>query len=259
MTDLESRYLDATEVHSVAEIIAVLDDGLPIDASIKGLTLFETLLEMYYRSSDFALCLKVLLDRGAPVSDPKLLPVLLDDPRAMINIATADPTFLSHRVNIRTTFTPLVGATLLHVAAEYLCLNAAKTLIGLGADVNARADFDAFGMNGHTPIFHTVNSNRDRASAIMKLFLESGADPTIKLGGITWGKGFDWETTFFDVTPVSYAQLGLMPQVHRTESDIYENIALLLKAAGRPVPPLMNIPNKYLQPPSRNETTSPDA
>ncbi len=70
----------------------------------------------------------------------------------------------------------------------------------------------------------------------------------MRLAGITWGKGFEWETTFFDVTPVSYAQLGLMPQVHRRERDIYHNIRLLLEAAGRPVPPLANVPNRYLQP-----------
>lgn len=57
----------------------------------------------------------------------------------------------------------------------------------------------------------------------------------------------DWETTFFDVTPVSYAQFGLLPQVHRTERDIYENIRALLAAAGRITPPLSNVPNRYLQ------------
>jgi hypothetical protein len=42
----------------------------------------------------------------------------------------------------------------------------------------------------------------------------------VRLAGITWGKGFAWETTFFDGTPVSYAQLGLMPQVRRRERDV---------------------------------------
>ena len=36
------------------------------------------------------------------------------------------------------------------------------------------------------------------------------------------GKGFDGETTLFDVTPMSYAQFGLVPQVHRKERDIYD-------------------------------------
>ena len=66
------------------------------------------------------------------------------------------------------------------------------------------------------------------------------------LRAITWGKGFEWETTLFDVTPVSYAQFGLLPQVHRSDRDVYDNVKLLLEAAGRPVPPLDNVPNKYL-------------
>jgi len=70
----------------------------------------------------------------------------------------------------------------------------------------------------------------------------------IALRGITWGKGFEWETTLFDVTPVSYAQFGLLPQVHRSERDIYNNITLLFGAAGRTVPPLHDVPNRYLNP-----------
>ena len=57
----------------------------------------------------------------------------------------------------------------------------------------------------------------------------------------------EWETICFDVTPISYAQMGLLPQVHRQERDIYANIARLLAAASRPVPPFDNVPNKYLK------------
>jgi ankyrin repeat protein len=141
-----------------------------------------------------------------------------------------------------------VGASLLHVAAEYGHLNAARALVDLGADVNARAAVDEHGLNGHTPIFHTVNSNDNRSAPIMRLLLDAGAASDVRLTGITWGKGFEWETTLFDVTPVSYAQFGLLPQVHRKERDIYDNVARLLQAAGRTVPPLDNVPNRYLTP-----------
>ena len=82
----------------------------------------------------------------------------------------------------------------------------------------------------------------------MKMLLHAGARSDLALAGITWGKGFEWETTLFDVTPVSYAQFGLLPQVHRKERDISENIRLLVEAAGRAVPPLGNVPNRYLNP-----------
>ena len=70
----------------------------------------------------------------------------------------------------------------------------------------------------------------------------------MSLRGVTWGKGFEWETTLFDVTPISYAQFGLLPQVNRLERDIYDNIKLLVAASGRQVPPLKNVPNRYLNP-----------
>jgi len=145
-------------------------------------------------------------------------------------------------------FTPLIGASLLHVAAEFGNLKAARVLIEMGADVNARAAVDLHGLNGHTPLFHTVNSNANRSAPLLRLLLDAGARVDVPLPGIIWGKDMEWETTFFDVTPVSYAQLGLLPQVHREERDIYDNIRLLLEAAGRTVPPLENVPNRYLHP-----------
>ena len=54
-------------------------------------------------------------------------------------------------------FTPLVGASLLHVAAEYGNANVARVLIEMGADVNAKASIDEYGLNGHTPLFHTYS------------------------------------------------------------------------------------------------------
>src|SRR5205814_2346182 len=129
-------------------------------------------------------------------------------------------------------FTSLAGVSLLHVAAEYGNLEAARALVESGADVNAPADFDSHGLNGHTPLFHTVNSIGNRSEPIMRLLLAAGARTDVRLAGITWGQGYPWETTFFDVTPVSYAQVGLFPQVHRKEHEIYANIQLLLAAAG---------------------------
>ena len=94
--------------------------------------------------------------------------------------------------------------------------------------------------------FHTVNSNDNRSAPLLHMVLDAGAKADVRLPGITWGRGFEWETTCFDVTPVSYAQLGLLPQMHRREADIYANVARLLAAAGRAIPPLDNVPNRYL-------------
>jgi ankyrin repeat protein len=240
--------LVAFELHSVEQIRGVLDAGLDLRAPIRGKSPVAWLTEMYTRSDNFPACLRLLLDRGAVLDDPVIAPVLLNDDEALRAALHANPSLLSYRTTMVSAFTPLVGASLLHVAAEYGNAKAARLLIEMGADVNATASVDDFGLNGQTPIFHTVSSNGNRSAPILKLLLDAGAKPDVSLRGITWGKGFEWETTLFDVTPISYAQFGLLPQVHRQERDIYENINLLLSAARRPVPPLDNVPNRYLTP-----------
>ena len=246
MTTAFDELLGAFEILSVEQIRAILDAGFDVKTPVNGKSPVIHLTEMYFRSDRFPQCLRLMLDRGATLDDPKITSVLLNDPDQLEAELLKDRSLLEYRTSMACTFTPLTGATLLHVAAEYGNLAVARKLLELGADVDARAAVDAAGMNGHTPLFHTVNSNANRSAPVMKLLLEAGARSDIQLQGITWGKGFDWETTCFDVTPISYAQLGLLPQMHRAEKDCYENVRLLLKAAGRRVPPLENIPNRYL-------------
>jgi ankyrin repeat protein len=248
MTPAQQRLLDAFDGHDVDEVRAALRDGADPRSPVNGKLPVEWLTEAYTLSDRFPGCLRLLLEHGAVPPDPVIVPALLDDAEAVRTAVRTDPSLLAHRITMVSSFTPLVGASLLHVAAEYGNLNAARALVEAGADVNARAAVDEHGLNGHTPLFHTVNSNANHSEPVLRLLLGAGADAGVRLAGITWGKGFAWETTFFDVTPVSYAQLGLMPQVHRREQDIYHNVRLLLEAAGRPIPPLANMPNRYLQP-----------
>jgi hypothetical protein len=247
MPATDTSFIEACEVHAVQEIRALLDSGLDPRAPIQGKSPINWLTEMYLRSENFPVCLRLLLDRGAVLDDPIVAPVLLNDADALASAIRENPSILNHRTTMVSAFTPLVGASLLHVAAEYGTLKAARVLIEMGADVNVQAAVDEHGLNGHTPLFHTVNSIQDYSEPILRLLLDAGARTDVRLHGITWGKGFEWETTMFDVTPISYAQMGLLPQVHRREKDIYANIVRLLKAGGRDVPPLENIPNRYLR------------
>jgi Ankyrin repeats (3 copies) len=247
MTTPYEELLVAFEVHSVERIRAVLVEGFDVRSPVNGKTPVNSLIEMYLRSDHFPACLRLLLEHGAVLDDPLIAPVLLDDASLLRSAIEGSPDLLTHRTTLASTFTPLAGATLLHVAAEYGHLRVARLLLELGADVDARAAVDDAGMNGHTPLFHTVNSNANRSEPLMRLLLDAGARVDIHLPGITWGKGFEWETTCFDVTPVSYAQLGLLPQMHRNSRDIYATIQTLLTAAGRRIPPLENVPNRYLR------------
>ncbi len=247
MSAVIEELMTAFEIHSVDRIRAVLDDGFDVCSEINGKTPANTLIEMYLRSDRFPDCLRLLLERGAVLDEPKLAPVLLNDPDALEVAVRVDPGFLNHKTIMACAFTPLSGASLLHVAAEYGHLQVARKLLDLGAEVDAHAAIDAYGFGGHTPLFHTVNSNANRSEPVMRLLLEAGARADLFLPGITWGKGFEWETQCFDVTPVSYAQLGLLRQFQRSEEDTYANIRTLLLALGREIPRLSNIPNRYLR------------
>lgn len=247
MTASHDELLIAIELHSVERVCDVIDAGLDVQVPIRGKMPMQWLTEMYTRSERFPECVRLLIEAGAVLDDPLVAPVLLDDADALAAALRKNPSLLEHQTTMVSAFTPLVGASLLHVAAEYGHVAAARVLLEFGAGVDAKAAVDESGLNGHTPLFHTVNSNDNRSEPIMRLLLNAGARSDIRLHGITWGKGFEWETTCYDVTPVSYAQLGLLPQMHRREEDVYANIKLLLEAAGRSIESPRNVPNQYLK------------
>jgi Ankyrin repeat len=252
MSTPNEELLSAFDGHDTEGVRAALVARADASSPVRGKLPVNRLLQEYTRSARLGECLRLLFERGAVLDDPVVAPVLLDDADAIKSAILATPSLLAHRTTMVSAFTSLAGVSLLHVAAEYGNLSAARALIEAGADVNATAAFDEHGLNGHTPLFHTVNSIANRSEPIMRLLLDSGARTDVRLAGITWGKGYEWETTFFDVTPISYAQMGLLPQVHRSESDIYSNIRALLEAAGRSIPALDNIPSRYLRPKSRH-------
>jgi Ankyrin repeat len=251
MSSADQELLSAFDGHDVESVRAALEGGANPCEPIRGKLPVDWLLEEYTRSDRLGDCLRLLFARRAVLRDPVVAPVLLNDADAIKAAIMATPSLLQHRTTLVSAFTSLVGVSLLHVAAEYGNFNAARALVEAGADVNARAEVDEYGLNGHTPLFHTVNSIHNRSEPIMRLLLAAGARTDIRLVGVTWGKGYEWETTFFDVTPISYAQMGLLPQVHRNEREIYSNLKCLLEASARKIPPLQNVPNRYLRPKSR--------
>jgi ankyrin repeat protein len=235
------------ETHSAEKIQEALAAGIDVNGPLPdGKTPLTWLIEMYLRSPKFSDCVRCLMQAGARCSDTGLLAVLLDDVDLLETELRKNPSLIHHQVNIRCAFTPLAGASLLHVAAEFGHAKVAAVLLKAGADVEAKAAMDDYGFNGHTPIFHTVCQHCNHSQPVLRLLLEHGAKADIRLAGITWGKSFEWETIIFDATPVSYAQAGLLPQFQRGERDVYENIKLLIEASGRVIPKELNVPNKYL-------------
>jgi hypothetical protein len=71
------------ELHSVNGIRRALASDLDVGNPIQGKTPINFLIEMYTRSDRFPECLHLLLERGAILDDPKLMPVLLNDDMAL--------------------------------------------------------------------------------------------------------------------------------------------------------------------------------
>src|SRR5579862_3161429 len=243
---LEGDLLGAFEVHSPEEIRAVLRAGQSPTQPIKGKTPMACLIEMYLRSSGFRDCVRVMLEAGAVIEDPVLEAVLLDDAVSLRRLMMNPHFKIERKFDLDCTFTPLKGVTALHICAEYNSLKCAAVLIKAGANVNARAAVDADGFGGHTPIFHTVNSHNNYGRPMMELLAKAGAKLDVRLKGLVWGLGFEWETVLFDVTLLSYTQCGLHKQFQRREEDIYSNLAYLYRKLNGSKAPVRNVPNRYL-------------
>ncbi len=128
--------IEAFELHSPRSIREGLAAGARPTTLIDGKRPVNILIEMYTRSSQFAACLRVLLDAGASVGDPLLEAVLLDDDAALLTLDT------SSKMSLSCAYTCCDGVTALHLCAEFNSLRCARALIDAGADLNARADID---------------------------------------------------------------------------------------------------------------------
>jgi ankyrin repeat protein len=238
--------LGSFEVHSPKGIREALNAGASPIEPIRGKKPVECLIQMYTRSARFGECLRVMLDAGSVIDDPLLEAVLLDDDASLRRILKPPGQSLQRKLYLECAYTSLKGVSALHVCAEYNSVRCAEALLEAGIDVNVRAEMDGEGIGGQTPLFHAVNSNQNHCRPVMELLVEAGADLDIRLKGLVWGAGFEWETAVFDVTPISYAQCGLYAQFHRREQDVYGNLAYLYARRYGNQLLVRNVPNKYL-------------
>jgi hypothetical protein len=243
---IEAELLGAFEEHSPDGIRKSLAAGASPTEPIKGKRPIDSLIEMYLRSPRFAECLQVMLDAGAVLGDPLLQAILLDDDSELRRLLAKSRENLKKTISLVCAFTSCRGVSALHVCAEFNSLRCARVLLEHGADVNARADQDAEGIGGHTPIFHTVNSIFNYCRPAMEILVDAGADLDVRVKALLWGDSMTWETVVYDVTPISYAQCGLYRQFHRREEHIYSNIEYLYKKHYENKAPTRNVPNKYL-------------
>jgi ankyrin repeat protein len=86
-------------------------------------------------------------------------------------------------------WTPIDGATLLHLAIDFREREIFDWLLKRGADINARAAIDRDGFGGHTPLFNAVVCGPWPDTGMTGTLLERGAAKDVR---VTLRKFLDW-------------------------------------------------------------------
>jgi ankyrin repeat protein len=175
-------------------------------------TALDYVIGTYGRSRQLPECMEILINAGGVTKYN--LPPVLDLLRGRLELLAekieADPQ-LVHRQFPELDFgstgartLKLQGATLLHVAAEYGNVEAAKMLLERGADVNARTDVNEAGVGGQTPIFHAVTQFFNCGLPVAQLLVDRGADLSVraKVPG-----HYERPEEVVECTPLGYAML----------------------------------------------------
>ena len=245
--DYLQKIIGEIEEHSVEGLKECFANGVNPNDDFKGEPLIYELTSEYGRGPKFKECVRAFVDHGLVFEDKILLSVLLDDALTLDLQIEKDPEAVRRKFSLRCAYTPLYEASLLHICAEFNHVSCAKILVRYGADINAKAGIDKDGFGGQTPIFHTVNQNQNQSADMLNYLLSQSANLDITVKGLVWGKGYEWETLIPAVNPVSYAMMGLLPQMHRNEIVISKTVSLLLKAAYGIDYSFPNVPCAYLK------------
>ena len=188
------------------------DHGYQISGHAYPGTALDYIIASYSRSPKrLSTCIDILLDAGAVTryAMPGVLEILrgrldqlaehLEANRALVN--RRFPKLDCGQTGSRRLL--LRGATLLHVAAEYGNVEAAKLLLDRGADIDARASVAEGGVGGQTAIFHAVTQFNDFGLPMAQLLIDHGADLSIrvKLPG-----DYERPDEVVECTPLGYAR-----------------------------------------------------
>jgi hypothetical protein len=193
----------------------------------------DYVIQSYWRSPELGVCIDMLIEAGGETRYrvPGLFEMLRGRLDRLAERLDEDPSLVGRRfpeLDIGSTAMrrlTLHGGTLLHLAAEYCNMEAARLLLDRGADVDAAADG-----GGQTPVFHAASQFDDKGLAVLELLLDRGANLSIRarLPG-----HINRSDEVVECTPLGYALLfpGADP-THAGRLQSPKTIALLREHGG---------------------------
>ena len=135
--------------------------------------------------------LRLFSDRGYELPDSPIMALHCGDVSQLEKHLRRNPQLLERRFRLREIYpaecgcasggrsgmhwTPIDGATLLHLAIDFREREIFDWLLARGADVNSRATVDDDGFGGHTPLFNAVVCGPWHDLAMTRALLERGA------------------------------------------------------------------------------------
>ena len=195
------------------EMPAAAGSGSNCDCVAKGRgqTALDYLLSTYSRSKELRECVELLQKAGGTTryTMPGVIEVATGQAEKLAALLAKDAGLAQRRFpelaigSSGARRMDLRGTTLLHVvAAEFGSAACAETLAAHGADVNARAEIDAAGIGGQTPIFHSVTQYEDFGLEVTRWLIDRGADLTVRA---RVAGHYERADEFVECTPLGFA------------------------------------------------------